>query len=250
MNNSPYDWAGIEVEFRAGRSFRAIAKQFGLSSSRVKQRSDKENWQRDLAGPIQERAAQLAAERLALQHRPPPGPPEPKPPKPSNERTIPLKPMYELAPPRPKMTDEEIIEVNAERVACVRGEHRVDITRARALVVKLMTACEAEAVLDDELQAMFAAMKAGIAGATQAQIDEMSKRVASLPTRIKCVRDLAETLRVLVIMEREAYGIAALMPPADAPKSVDPMEGARRLAFALARAADHEDKQRAVGQVH
>ena len=47
---------------------------------------------------------------------------------------------------------------------------------------------------------------------------------------------LVGTQKVLVAMEREAFGIAQMVESPEAPATANPMDVARRIAFGLARA--------------
>lgn len=105
-------------------------------------------------------------------------------------------------------SERVLIEANAEQIARIRGEHRADIGRTRTLALKFLAELEAP---EDEL---------------------------ALPARVSTLKALSETLKNLVAMEREAYGIGTT--PEDAPSGdFDPVEAARKLAFILAR-ADHQ----------
>jgi hypothetical protein len=113
-------------------------------------------------------------------------------------------------------TEREVIEANAERIAQVRGEHRHNINRARKLVLKLFGELEgAESLLE-------------------------------LDRTLKVAID---SLRSVVDMEREAYGMAkgAAEPPPtggdDDP--VDLKELARGVAFMLTRAVIQKAKDTA-----
>jgi hypothetical protein len=110
-------------------------------------------------------------------------------------------------------TEREVIEANAERIAQVRGEHRHDIKRARDLVLKLFKELEeAESLLE---------------------LDRTLKLAV-------------ESLRSVVDMEREAYGMAKGAaeppPPADGEDNVDLKELARGVAFMLTRAVIQKAK--------
>lgn len=103
-------------------------------------------------------------------------------------------------------SDTLTVEVEAAVQARIRLSHRNDIQRGRRM--------------------------------TNALTEEL-KEQTDLPLKERSAinKQLADTMRVQVAMEREAFGIAEIVPvdPNDA-HPVDPVEGARRLAFALHRA--------------
>ena len=110
----------------------------------------------------------------------------------------PLKPIREA----------EIVAHSAATEASVRLEHRRDITRMRALVLRLLDECEAEAATPG----LFASLGEIMASPDERGRDrarEAYDKAIGLPQRIKGVKELAEALRVLVGMEREAYGITS-----------------------------------------
>lgn len=76
-----------------------------------------------------------------------------------------------------KFSEREIVETNAAKVAGVQISHRKDITRSKNLVNQLFT--ELETPTEDE----------------------------SLVKRVDCAKKLVETQKVLIALEREAYGI-------------------------------------------
>ena len=43
MQKKNVDWTALEVLYRTGRSFRLLAKEFGISSTRIKQVADENN---------------------------------------------------------------------------------------------------------------------------------------------------------------------------------------------------------------
>jgi hypothetical protein len=141
------------------------------------------------------------------------------------------------------MTEKVIIESAAVDVATIRIAHRTDITRFRALVLRLLTECEAEAA-DPTMFAELGEMLRKVDDANRAdKLNEAYLKAVSLPQRIKGVKDLADALKTLVGMEREAYGIDTAPPPDDPgklPGNMTPNEIARRIAFVLAQGLQKE----------
>ncbi len=60
------DWQALELGYRTGRSFRVLAREFGISSTRIKQIAYGEQWARDLAGAVQPRASGRLRSQFAL----------------------------------------------------------------------------------------------------------------------------------------------------------------------------------------
>jgi hypothetical protein len=106
-----------------------------------------------------------------------------------------------------KASDAQLIEFNANAVAAIKIRHRTLAKRGLNQCEKLLMFLEAKAIADDDAKDF-----AGV------------------------LKQLADAQKSLIAGEREAWGMANIpdAPPKQA--EVDPMEGARRLAFILAQA--------------
>lgn len=122
-----------------------------------------------------------------------------------------------------KLAEKQIVEANAAIQAQIRREHRTDIQRTKRIVNKLLEALEALPL---------PAIKA------KATADECQKALDLIREHASAVKQLSSTQRDSVTMEREAFGIAQMVESSETPDGppIDPIEGARRLAFALHRA--------------
>lgn len=188
------DWERIEVEYRAGvLSLREIASQHGITEGAIRKRAKSDprgEWARDLGQKISQRAEDLVRKaEVRNEVR-------------STQAAI----------------EREVIEANAHRIAQVRGEHRHDITRTRALVLRLLAECEAEAADPGVFEDIGEMLRNPDDNGTD-RLNDAYRKAISLPVRIKGVKDLADTMKVLIAMEREAYGIvsaeAGKAPPAE-----------------------------------
>ena len=111
-------------------------------------------------------------------------------------------------------SERQTIEANATAIAEVRLGHRTDIRTGRDLVRKLMgeltgltdqpelvqQLADAVAPVDDEGDSDAAKRR-------RQRLNEALDRVMSLPGRVSAVKGLAEALKNLVTLEREAWGI-------------------------------------------
>lgn len=122
-----------------------------------------------------------------------------------------------------KLAEKQIVEANAAIQAQIRREHRTDIQRTKRIVNKLLEALEALPL---------PVLKA------KASADECQAVLALIREHASAVKQLSSTQRDSVTMEREAFGIAQMVESSESTDGppVDPIEGARRLAFALHRA--------------
>ena len=110
--------------------------------------------------------------------------------------------------PQPAVPERQVIEDNATQIASVRISHRKDIARARSVAANLLTELElqtgpdAAAMLADLGELMRSPDDKG-----QDKLAEIYQKVISLPVRVKTIKDLGDSMRVLIGLEREAYGI-------------------------------------------
>lgn len=172
------DWDALEPHYRAGiRSLKDIGAEFEVSDAAIIKHAKKQQWTRNLQAKIRARAdAKVSAAMVSA----------------------------EVSAPT-KITEQITVEVEARVQTRIRLAHRVDITRMRALVLRLLTECEAEAA-DPAVFSGLGELLRNADAATD-KLNEAYFKAISLPQRIKGVKELAETLRVLVSLEREAYGI-------------------------------------------
>jgi hypothetical protein len=99
-----------------------------------------------------------------------------------------------------------IVEANAERIADVRMAHRTDIARGRRLAISLLEELEHETGSIDLYHELGELLRAPD-DKGQDKRNDLYNRVISSAGRIDSMKKLADTLKVLVAMEREAYGI-------------------------------------------
>lgn len=112
--------------------------------------------------------------------------------------------------PRPELPDSTIIEAGSMQIAGVQLAHRKDIHRKRAIVARLMDEVEQQvgpenaALLTDLGELMREPDDNG-----QDKRNDLYRKIISLPERAKTAKILAETLRITVDMERQAFGMDA-----------------------------------------
>ncbi len=103
------------------------------------------------------------------------------------------------------VTERRIVEANAQVIAEIRTAHRRDIARARSLAMSLLVELEAQTDNTDMIQQLAEAI-----AASEDSPDGLMRafqRVMSTSGRIDSMKKLAEALKVLVGMEREAYEV-------------------------------------------
>lgn len=192
----PIDWGRIEPAWRANvKSVLQIAAEYEAATGRkishtaINKHFKDLNIQRDLREKVQASAqAKVSAAAVSA--------------KVSTET---------------KPTDAAIVEANADLVAGVMLSHRSDIRRSRALGMALLQELE-NGTFNQDLFEELASLVAGppIAGTEPADKAAEARRqklldafdkVMSLPNRVDSMKKLADTLKTLVALEREAYGL-------------------------------------------
>ncbi|MDU5475893.1 hypothetical protein [Pantoea sp.] len=173
------DWEAIESAYRAGLlSIREIASQHGITHGAINKRAKRDGWERDLKAKIKAKADALVS-----------------------KREVSSQVSTETA------TNERIlIEANAEVIATVRMEHRGDIRRARNIASSLFGELEAQCSDVDALKKLGELMLSPD-DKGQDRLSEIYHKVISMPGRVKSMKDLSDTLKTLIGLERQAYDI-------------------------------------------
>ena len=175
------DWVRIELDYRAGiKTLRQIADEHGISHVAVAKRAKRDGWTRDLAGKIQAKADELVNKSLVTSS----------------------------VTAQTKIAEKAVIDANAQAVADIRLAHRSDIRRARNLTNSLLA--ELEAQTDPSTLAMLHELGELLRREDDNGNDrrnDLYVKVISLSERSKTMKTLADSLRVMVDMERTAFGM-------------------------------------------
>ncbi|QIL34930.1 hypothetical protein G9X27_06870 [Salmonella enterica subsp. enterica serovar Adjame] len=182
------DWEAIETAYRAGvMSLREIASHHGISEGAIRKRAKRDDWSRDLNARIQQKADDLVRKQEV-------------------RKTVRTK---------TELTERVLIEATAEVIASVRMEHRGDIRRARELTNTLFdelgAQCADVVALEQLGDIMFDPDDKG-----RDRLNETYQKVISLPSRVKSLKDLSDSLKTL-IGRREAWSIGAVSEPEKTP---------------------------------
>lgn len=199
----PPNWEAIERDFRIGvRAVTAIASEHGITEGAIRKRAKRDGWVRDLNAKVRAKADDLVRKaEVRAQVR-------------KDQR----------------LTESRQIEVEASIQKDVRLAQRKDIQRSRKLCLKLLVELERQTDQVPDLHRLGELMGDPEG---QGKLGQIYQAVISLPERTKTMKALAEALRILVSLEREAFGIDA-HPDAASEGDKDFLE---RLLHARARAA-------------
>lgn len=175
------DWDQIELDYRAGvKSLRQIASEQNVSEGAIRKRSKRDDWSRDLSKKIQAKADDLVRKETVR----------------SEVRT------------KLTITEKDTIDANGQKQASIRITHRKDISRARSISVKLF----------DELELMVGAENVGLLQQLgellyspddkgMDKLNDLYMKIINLPNRVKAIKELSDTMKTLVALERQAYGL-------------------------------------------
>ena len=175
------DWERIELDYRAGiKTLRQIAAEHGITHTAINKRAKKDGWQRDLSKKIQRKADELVSKAA----------------------------VSKVVTTETRIAERELVEANAHAVANVRLAHRTDIQRTRRITMALLEELEgqtgAEAV---DLLSKLGDMMRNPDKHGQDKLNDLYHKIISLPGRARTMKDLGESLRVLVALERQAFGL-------------------------------------------
>lgn len=175
------DWEKIELDYRAGvKSLRQIAGEHDIAESGIRRRAKQYEWVRDLAPKIKAKADDIVRRESVR----------------SDVRT------------EKRISEKQTIDANANEVASVRLAHRKDIQRSRKIAMSLFD--ELEMMVGQEnvkLLEMLGEFMWTPDDKGNDKINDLYMKIISMPGRVKSMKDLSDTLRTLIALERQAFGL-------------------------------------------
>lgn len=175
------DWERIEHHYRAGLlSVREIASTESVSHVAIHKRAKREGWERDLAAKIQAKADALVNSEVVTRE--------------VNKETL--------------VTERGIVEANAQAIANIRIAHRTDIARYRRLTNSLLEELEGLTENRDLFEEVGELLRSEDDKGMD-RLNDLYRKVIDLPNRTKVMKELGETLKNLIALERQAYNVDA-----------------------------------------
>lgn len=173
------DWEAIESAYRAGlMSLREIASQHNISEGAIRKRAKRDDWSRDLAAKVKERADDLVRK----------------------------KEVRKQVRADNAFSERVLVEATAEVIATVRMEHRGDIRRARQITNALFDELGAECADVESLRKLGEMMLEPDENGRD-RLNEVYQSIISMPERVKAVKALSDAMKNLIGLERQAYDI-------------------------------------------
>lgn len=175
------DWERIELDYRAGvKSLREIGSEHSITEGAIRKRAKRDDWTRDLSARINSKAEQLVRSELVR-----------------NEVRS-----------EPNASEREVIDANAQAIANVKLAHRKGIRRGRDVTERLLEELEAQVGVENaQALAELGEIMRDPDGNGRDRLNDFYQKIISLPERAKTAKTLAETMRINVDMERQAFNI-------------------------------------------
>ena len=106
------------------------------------------------------------------------------------------------------ISEKDTIDANANEVASVRLAHRKDIQRSRKIAMSLFD--ELEMMVGQEnvkLLEMLGELMWSPDDKGNDKVNDLYMKIISMPGRVKSMKDLSDTLKTLIALERQAFGL-------------------------------------------
>ena len=178
----PIDWEAIERDYRAGiKTLRKIAEDNpGVSHVTIANKAKSFGWTRDISAKIQAKADELINKAVLN--------------KPLNKRD--------------SLSEAQIILENGAQSAAIRLSHRADIKRMRVIIAAQMEELEASSGPDQaqRLRDLGELMRNENDNGSD-KLNDIYRAVIGLPDRSRVAKQLAETLRIAIDLERREFGM-------------------------------------------
>jgi len=181
MTKTSIDWDRVEIDYRAGvLTLREMGTKHGIAESAIRKRAKRDSWVRDLSAKIKQRAEDLVRKEEVRKE----------------VRT------------EQKISERVEVEASAQVIVNVRMAHRGDISRSRRLTNKLLD--ELEGLTDNrDLFDQLGELLRSEDDNGQDKRNDLYMKVIDLPSRTKTMKELSETLKTLITLERQAYSLDA-----------------------------------------
>ena len=180
-NKPAPDWEKIEADYRAGiKTLRQIAGEHGVTHGAINKRAKRDGWSRDLTAKIAAKANELVSKSAV---------------------STPVS-------TESRISEREVVDANAQAIVSVRLSHRRDIQRSRSITMRLLEELELQSGRENaELLEQLGELMRREDDRGQDKLNDLYQKIISLPGRAKTMKDLGESLRVLVTLERQAFGL-------------------------------------------
>lgn len=175
------DWEKIELDYRAGiKSLRQIADEHGISHVSINKRAKRDDWVRDLSAKIKAKSDNMVTKSLVTSEV-------------TSEKRI---------------SEKQIVDDGATALTNIRLGQRKDIQRSRKIAMSLFD--ELEMMVGQEnvkLLEMLGELMWSPDDKGNDKVNDLYMKIISMPGRVKAMKDLSDTLKTLIGLERQAFGL-------------------------------------------
>jgi len=230
-------WERIKLQYATNTmSVRELAAEHGVSHTLINRKVKKDGWARDLSvrvslaanAKVARQAARKAAQERFTPARAPWASPQLS------------EPASERAARAPAISEVDIIDSEAAIQAHVRMAHRKSISRVRVLSTVMLAELEAS-VIDADLLEQFGELMRAPDDKGQDKLNDLYHKVISLPGRVDTMKKLAESMKIMIGLEREAHGIDTLSGSDDANPLVALVKAMRRSTLPIVHQVENDD---------
>ena len=173
------DWDAIEPQWRAGiKTKLQMSEEFGVSRAAMDKHFAKLGIDRDLTEKIRAKAEALVTQAQVTRE--------------VTEESV--------------ATERDIVDANATMQADAVLGQRKDISRSRGVVKKLFAELETQLDCAEDFAKLGDLMASPDDNGTD-KLNELYRKVMSLPSRVDSAKKLADALRVLIELERKVLRI-------------------------------------------
>lgn len=190
MTKRQIDWEAIELDYRAGiKTLRQIADEHNISNPAILKRAKRDGWVRDLSAKIDKKAEELVSKSLVSKEV-------------SKER---------------KIAEQQVIDANAQAIVEVRLSHRKDINKAKNLMNSLLDELESQTIARELYEQLGELLRQDDKKGVD-KLNDLYQKVISTPSRVVSMQKLADTMKTIITLEREAFNIGK-----EPEKTTDPL---------------------------
>ena len=184
----PVDWEAVEQDYRTGiLSNRALGDKHSVSHAAIQKRAKSEGWTKDLSARIRQKAEDKVSKAEVSKEV-------------STESLV---------------TERQLVDANANVVANIMIGHRSDASRLRRVVTALLEKVEA-IVKESELFEQIGDLCAAPDEKGIDKINDLYRKVIELPAQTDTTKKLAETMKILIELERKIFKIESGDDPVEA----------------------------------
>lgn len=175
------DWEKIELDYRANvKTLRQIADEHGITHGSINKRAKRDGWARDLSAKIKAKTDELVSKSLVSSEV-------------SNEK---------------RLTEKQIVDEGAAALTNIRLGQRKDIQRSRKIAMSLFDELEHQVGVEnaENLEKLGELLRTEDDKGRDA-LNDLYMKIISMPGRVKSMKDLSDTLKTLIALERQAFGL-------------------------------------------